>query len=84
MYVARSAIVLFLILGIIFTISPLVRGDVDQAWAHARPGVIQFMDGVYAGIRNFIAGIGTHDNIDDIAPGGDFEIMITKESGIFL
>ena len=84
MHVARSAIVLFLILGIIFMTSPLVRGELDQTWAHARPGVIQFMDGIYAGIRNFIAGMGTHDNIDDIAPGGDFEIMITKESGIFL
>ena len=82
MYLARLTIVFFLILGIVLTTSPLVRGEVDQTWEEARPGVLHLMDGVYAAIRNFIAGTGTHDGIDDDAPGVDFNIIITKESGV--
>ena len=77
MHAARWTIVLFLILGLVVMTSPLIRGGADQAWEHARPGVIQMMDSVYAGIRNFIACMGTHDNIEDNAPGEDFEIIIT-------
>jgi hypothetical protein len=57
---------------------------VDQAWESARPQVILLMDSVYTAIRNFVAGTGTHDSIDDHAPGVDFEIIITKKSGVFL
>ena len=84
MHFARFTVVLFLILGIVLLTSPLVRGEVDQAWSHARPGVIQFMDGVYAAVRDFIVGTGTHDGIDGDSPDGDFEIIITKESRVLL
>ena len=62
--------------------SPLMRGEVSLAWEYARPGVLQVMDGIYAAIRDFVAGTGTHDGIDDDAPGAEFEIMITKEGGV--
>jgi hypothetical protein len=84
MHIRRLTVVLFLILGIVFTTSPLIQGEADRAWVNARPGVIQLMDSVYAVVRNFIAGIGSHNGIDDHAPSADFEIITTNESGIFL
>jgi hypothetical protein len=82
MHIARLIIVLFLILALTFTASPLMRGGVNRAWAHARPSVILLMDSLYATLRNFIAGAGSHDGIDDHAPGGNYEIIITKEAGV--
>jgi hypothetical protein len=84
MYIARWTIVPFLILAITFTASPLMRGEVNQAWDHARPDVVLLMDSFYAAIRNFIAGTGSHDGINDDAPGVNFEIVITKKAGILL
>ena len=80
----RLILVLFLILALLLTYSPLVRGEVAQAWDDARPGVIELMDGVYAAIRNFVAGAGSHDGINDDAPGVDFDIISTKDGGVFL
>jgi hypothetical protein len=82
MHIGRSIIVLFLILMLVFTTSPLVRGEVDQVWEDARPGIIQLMDGVYAAIRNFVAGTGSQDGINDDAPGVDFDIIITKDGRV--
>ena len=82
MHIGRLIIVLFLILMVVLTTSPLVRGEVDQAWEDARPGIIQLMDGVYAAIRNFVAGAGSHDGINDDAPGVDFDIIITKDGRV--
>ena len=84
MHIARLTILLFLILGIVFTTSPLVRGEVNQAWDGARPDIILLMDNLYAVIRNFVVETGSHDGIDDDAPGVDFNIIITRESGVFL
>ena len=84
MYLARLTIVLFLIVGIVLTTSPLLRGEVNQAWEDARPGVLQLMDGLYAAIRNFVVGTGTQDGVDDDAPGVDFNIIITEMSRVFL
>jgi hypothetical protein len=84
MHIARSIIVLFLILAIVFTYGPLMRGDVRQAWEAARPGVILLMDSLYTTIRNFVAGADSHDGINDDAPGVDFDIIITEERGVLL
>ncbi|HEX6034056.1 MAG TPA: hypothetical protein VFY83_06455 [Anaerolineales bacterium] len=77
MYLARLIIVLFLIMAIVLTTSPLMRGEVNRAWEGARPGVLLLMDGFYAVIRNFIAGTGSHDGVNDDAPGVDFDVIIT-------
>jgi hypothetical protein len=84
MHIARSIIILFLILAIVFTYGPLARGEVSQAWKDARPGVILLMDGLYATIRNFVAGTDSHDGINDDAPSVDFDIIITEERGVLL
>lgn len=81
MHIARLTIILFLILAITFTASPLIRG-VSRTWEHARPDVILLMDSFYAAIRNFVAGTGSHDGIDDDTPGANFEIVITRERGV--
>jgi len=84
MHIARLTIVLFLILVIIFSANPVMRGGVSRAWEHTRPDVILLMDTFYAAIRNFVAGTGSHDGINDDAPGVNFEIIITKAGGILL
>ena len=43
MYVARLIMVSILILGIVFTYSPLVREEASQFWEHVRPAVIVIM-----------------------------------------
>jgi hypothetical protein len=84
MYVARLIVVLFLILAMVLTYSPIVRGEVSQAWETARPGVILFMDGVYAVIRTLVTGTDPHNGIDDNAPDVDFDEVITMERGASL
>ena len=81
MHISRLLIVLFLLLAIVLTYSPQVREEVNQAWEGVRPGVILLMDGLYATIRNFVAGTDSHDRIDDDAPGVDFDTIITKAGG---
>lgn len=81
MFPARSFVLLFLVLAIVFTSSPSVQGEIGQAWESARPGVIQLMDGIYALIRNFVAGPDPLDGIDDKAPGVNFDIIITRVRG---
>lgn len=77
MHISRLLIVLFLTLAIVFTTSPLMRGEVNRAWEGAQPGVLLLMDSVYAAIRNFVAGTGSHDGVNDDAPGVDFDIIVT-------
>jgi hypothetical protein len=79
MYVARLIIVLFLTLAIVVSYSPQVRREVSHAWEDVRPAVIEIMDGLYANIRDFVAGIDSKDRIDDNAPGVDFELITTMD-----
>lgn len=82
MYVARFIIVvLFLILAIVVSYSPEVRRNVSQSWEDVRPAVVEVMDGVYATIRNIVAGTDSKNGIDDDAPGVDFELITTMDSG---
>jgi hypothetical protein len=84
MHIARLIILLCLVLGILFAYSPLVRGEVSQAWQYARPDVILLMDSLYATIRNFVAGTDPHEGIHDDAPGVDFDTIITEERAVLL
>jgi len=77
MHVARLIIVLFLLVMIVFTYSPQARDQLSQAWVEARPLVVEIMDSLYASIRNFVAGSGPHDTIDDTPPGVNFDFIIT-------
>ena len=81
MYGARLIIVSILILGIVFTYSPLVREEASQFWEYVRPAVIVIMDDVYATLRNFVAGPDSNDGIEDTAPGVDFDRIITMDPG---
>ena len=83
MYLARLIIISFLILAMVLIYSPSMRAVVDHTWENARPGVIALMDGMYATIRDFVAGTGSHDGVNDDAPGVDFDIIIT-ERGVLL
>lgn len=82
MHFVRFIVILFLIFAIVFTYSPQGHGTMGRAWEHARPVVIQVMDGLYAAIRNFVAGTDLQDNgIDDSAPGVNFDKVITLAQG---
>jgi hypothetical protein len=74
---ARLMIVLFLILVIVFTYSAKGQGEMGRAWEMVRPGVIQLMDGIYATIRNFVAGNESNGGIHDDTPGVNFDEIIT-------
>ena len=81
MYIARTFVLMFLILAIVLGFSPAVQGELSQAWESARPGVLNLMDGMYALVRGFVAGADSH--IDDDAPGVDFDMITTEEGRIF-
>ena len=81
MYVARFLILSFLLLAVLVAYTPQTRGAMSQVWVEARPGVIQIMDGLYATIRNFVAGSNPSHGIEDEAPGVDFDRVITMVSG---
>ena len=80
MYVLRTIFVIFLILAVVFSYSPQGRMVVSQSWVSIRPDVIQLMDGMYATIRNFVAGIDSENGIDGSPPGVNFDKVITRLS----
>ena len=79
MHVARWVFVPILILMIVFISSPLAREEVGQAWEQVRPAMLQFMDGLYVAIRNFVAGGDMHEGIEEHPPGVDYDRIITME-----
>jgi hypothetical protein len=84
MQISRRIIFLILIVFLlIITVRPFAREEASQTWQHVRPAVLVFMDGVYAIIRDFVAGNEMEDGIDDSAPGVDFDHVITMERGSF-
>jgi hypothetical protein len=83
MYVARWIILSFSILAIMFTYSPPLREEVTQFWVQVRPDVIHLMDGLYAAIRNFVAGDSSQDGIEDDLPGVDYDLIITMDLRLF-
>ena len=84
MHIARWIIIPFLIAAMVLMYSPLARGEVNQFWVQVRPGVIEFMDGLYAAIRNFVAGGDSQDGVEDHAPNIDYDLIITREHENFL
>lgn len=81
MHVARWIVLGFIVAAILIASSPEMRAVTGQAWDHARPNMLQVMDGVYAMIRSFVAGSDPHEGIDDDAPGVDFDIITTLSRG---
>jgi hypothetical protein len=79
MYAARLLTVLFLILVIGVAYHPQAREAARQSWENARPAVVEVMDGLYAALRNLVAGTESHDGIDDSAPGENFDRIITMD-----
>jgi hypothetical protein len=80
MHLARWILIVFFLVAIMVTYSPQTQTIMSQVWEQARPGVLETMDSLYAAIRDFVAGSGTQDNMEDKAPGVDFDIIITKET----
>jgi hypothetical protein len=72
---------LFLIMAMVFVYNPQVREEISQTWDAVQPSVLQFMDGLYATIRNFVAGTDLHEGIEDNAPGVEFDLIITLARG---
>jgi hypothetical protein len=84
MSAVRLTIVSILILVIVIGFSPFAGEELSQAWKDIRPALLGFMDHVYAAIRNYVAGSGAENSIDDNAPSVDFDIIITMDRGNFL
>lgn len=81
MRVPQWIILSILMLVLMVTYNPSARAGISQSWKDVQPVVLVFMDGVYAMIRDFVAGSGAEDGIDDNAPGVDFDHVITMERG---
>jgi len=84
MHVVRWIIVSFLILAIMIASSTQTWTATSQAWEQTRPEVIEVMDGLYAILRDFVAGSDPHEGIDGDAPGVDYDIIITMDRGNLL
>lgn len=80
MYTVRLMIVFFLILAALMVYDPAAREEGMEAWVEVRPKVVAFMDGMYAIVRDLIAGDGD-DRIDDTpdVPDGDFDRIVTMK-----
>lgn len=80
---ARLLVVLFLIVVIVVSYSVGGQTEMGRVWEAVRPDVIQVMDGLYATIRNFIAGTESNGGVDDHAPGVNFDEIITMGQELF-
>ena len=80
---ARLLVVLFLIVVVVFSYSLKGQTEMGRVWETVRPDVIQVMDGLYATIRNFVAGTESNGGIDDDAPGANFDEIITMGQELF-
>jgi hypothetical protein len=85
MYTARLMIVFLVIVALIFANDPITREQMSEGWEQARPGVVAFMDGMYAMVRTLINGDGQGDWIDDypVHPDVDFDRIVTMDKALF-
>ena len=75
----RSILILLLILVILVSLNPQVHEKITRAWEDVKPAVVASMDGMYALIRNFIAGDESNNRTHDspLMPGARFDVIIT-------
>lgn len=80
MYTARLMIVVLLIVAAFLAHDPAALEERREAWVEIRPTVVALMDGMYAVVRDLIAGDGK-DRIDDSpdVPEVDFDWIITMD-----
>lgn len=83
MHVARLIIVFFFVLVLMVAWSPQMQRETSQAWVAVRPALVEFMDALYATIRNFVAGTESDHGIDDHPPGTNYDFIITMNQGDF-
>ena len=84
MHIARLIIVFFLVLMLMAACSPQIHREASQAWISVRPAVVEFMDVLYAAVRNFVAGNESNHGIDNTPPGTNFDFIITMDQGDFV
>lgn len=87
MYALRAVAVLFLILAVVVAYNPRARVQVVETWETVRPAVVEFMDRVYAVIRNIITGNSSQDRIDETPesiPGANFLRITTANNGFLI
>lgn len=80
MYVARRIGIFFLIVALLVAYVPQARSGMSEAWQAARPGVVAFMDGVYAVVRSLVAGSDATDGIHNDPPEVDYDLIITMRA----
>jgi len=83
MYVFRWITVSLLILVILVSYSPQVHREAGESWRELRPGVLEFMDNIYATVRDFVAGDGARNGVQDNIPDIDFDRIITMDPKVF-
>lgn len=83
MHVFRWIAISLLILAILAFYSPQSRREAGEGWRELRPGVLEFMDDIYATIRGFVAGDNARNGVQDNFPDVDFDRIITMDPEIF-
>ena len=75
----RSILILLLILVILVSLNPQVHEKISRTWEGIKPTVVASMDGMYALVRNFIAGDESNNRTHDspLMPGARFDVIIT-------
>jgi hypothetical protein len=84
MYAARVVIVLILILTTVVAYNPRAREQAATAVEKIGPAVWAFIDSFYVAVQSLINHNASEDRIDEMpvpGPGGDFERIVTRNSG---
>ncbi len=87
MYAARLVVVLLLIVAVVVAYSPQGRAQLAKVWEQVGPAALNFMDSLYAAVRNLVTGHGARDHMEQTpvpAPGGDFERIVTMSNDFSL
>lgn len=79
MHITRITIILCLILAIALQDNSFVRKQASPFWEDIRSDVVEVMDGLYAALRNFVAGSDSHEGIEGDSSEEDYERVITMD-----
>ena len=80
----RAVIVFLLILAVVVAYNPRARVEAVEIWETIRPAVVEFMDKLYAAVRNLVNGNDSEDEMDETpvpGPGVNFDRVVTMNSG---
>jgi len=82
-YSGRFVLVLILILVLLLFYNPDTRQAVIDTWENVRPTLVEFLDNLYAAIRDLLTGNSSDNQIEQQPAGPDlnFDRIVTLVGG---